>query len=184
MSFGFRLESFSPGEAPPPAERFTREEIEAARAEGMAAGRAAQQAEDRTEVEAALQALADMREIQRAALQTAREDALHDLAPVVSAALALLAPAGRDALIEHALMAEISRLTESSPDLCFTIRCDTGVAKRLNAAMPASGMVIAPSPRGEVEVIADGGRISIDPARLSEAVAGLIAEYFQKEPNT
>lgn len=180
MSFGFRLESFS---AAPliPDETFPRAALDAARAEGVAQGRADQQAEDGERLAAALTALDGAIERYAAAARSAYDTALEDIRPILSAALAQIAPSGQASVLERAIVFEIQRLSESTPDVSCTITCDDTMAQRIQASLPPDPARIATATGATVEIALDGGRITFDPERMQRTLMSLIDEFFQKE---
>lgn len=180
MSAMLRLESFSARTAVPPPPTIRREEVEAARAEGFAAGRAAEAEAGSAAVASALRDLAAA----LSAAATAREDRAtamrREMADLVRAVIARLAPRLRAEALCERVVDELTARTAATPLAC-RIRCDAGLVAALSRALEGAGIagVEVVAGEGPLEVEVPGGALRIDRTGFEAALDRLVGDIAE-----
>lgn len=181
-SASLRLESFAAPRAP---QKITAAALDEAyhsgHERGLAEGREASLDALTAEMGRLRQALANLGSRD----QEIRHETLASVAPALGLIIDLLGPAGaRDRLL-NSLQAELARLTQGEASPRLAIRCPPDMRPDVEACLVRAGLEAAlqdgaPDSPG-IEILADGGRIRLDPRRPAEELRAIIDELQNEE---
>ena len=180
----FRLESFAAPPAPEPV--FTRADLDAARAEGHAAGLAQAQDEQAAAATRALTALAASLSDDDARRGALRDEAVEALSPILRQILRAMAPPAISARIEDALRHELRRLAADTRPQVARIACGPRLRAMLNRCLADAGLTgiqLQDRPDDRLVIDLQGGRIEYDPERVMADLLTILDD-IQKDDTT
>lgn len=176
----FKLESFGAAVAAQGAAlTFSREALDQAFADGLAEGMARQQDEQARTLNAGLDRLARALTNDEARRAELRREAVEALAPILAQILDCLVPATESRRLEAALTEELLRLSRAAPPLRASIACGASLramVERCLADCGLAGIELTTAESDRISLSLQGGRIELDPARVSEDIRALLTE--------
>ena len=186
MGAVLQLERFDRPEALLPEPRhFTQADLDAAWAEGHAAGTASAQDAAADQLTAAIAGLGAQLEgaTQHSLAETGR--AVVALGPVVSALIEGIMPELARARLESALLSELMQLSTAVSPLSAVIRCGADLAPFVTACAARAGIetlrIDAAGPTGTVEIDLLGGSMTWDSATITRQLGDLVREIMQTD---
>lgn len=186
MGAVLQLERFDRPEAllPEPC-HFTQADLDAAWAEGHAAGTASAQDSAADRLTAAIAGLGAQLDEATGHASAESRRAVAALGPVVSALIEGIMPALARARLESALLSELMQLSTAVSPLSAAIRCGSDLAPFVTACAARAGIetlrIDAGGPPGTVEIDLLGGSITWDSAAITRQLGDLVREIMETD---
>jgi|GEM_PF-3983488 len=185
MSACLRLESFSTGRIPAPAPAepaITRAELEAARAAGFEAGRAAARASDRAALAEAVDRLAAALAGDAVRREAEAAEWRDRTARLVRAVIAQLASRQRQAVLAERIVEEIEALRSSVPAPSLRLLCDAEAAALVRVALQGVGLAALDIELtdGPAAIQVQQGVLAFDMDRFTKGLERLMDEFEEE----
>lgn len=176
----FKLESFTAALAHQGAiVTFSRDDLDQAYADGLAAGLARKEDEDIRSLSAGLDQLQRCLQDDQMRRARLRQEAVDALAPILEQILECLLPCETSQRLEAALKDELLRLSHSTTPLRAVISCNARLRKTVENCLVDAGMQevdLIETDADKITLSLQGGRIELSPDRIATDIRRMISE--------
>lgn len=184
MSAALRLESFSGAAPPVTLPTFVQDDLDAAYAEGLAAGEAKREKSDLTELCVELSRLSASIQAEASRQLDRHKNAIEIFSPVLHEVLALIADASFATKIEKALCRELRRHSDANALPTCVISCTSEREEMIRACVDdayGGPVQIVGDRSAGIEISFDDSRISLDHRVLAENLAAIMNEMLEDQ---